>query len=65
MKVVATSNHDDESYRERVVAQNLEPEQAEQIAKELNFYITDSDPTYYQAKPDDYVPWLGMEDLVK
>jgi len=64
MKVVLTSNWDNESIAEITLAENLDIIQAEQKAEEYNASTTDNSTYYAVVKPDDYRLWRGMADLV-
>lgn len=65
MKVIGRSNFNLETFREYVVEENLSPKDAEAMANRMNADLPETSEVYYAAMPDDYVPWLGMEDLVK
>lgn len=70
MKIVATSNFDEETYCERVIVAHVHPfigkiytdQLNERWRKKSEFEI--EPPTYYRLFPDDYIPWRGMYDLV-
>lgn len=64
MKVILTSNWDNESVAEIVLADSLDKIQAEQKAEEYNSKISDTSTYYAVVKPDDYRLWRGMADLV-
>ena len=56
MKVVRTSNFDDEMYTEAVVAEGLTESEARDKAAQLNSTGGLMSPDYYVVKPDDYKP---------
>ena len=64
MKVVLTSNWNNESIAEVTLTENLDEIQAEQKAQEYNEGTSDGSTYYAVVKPDDYRLWRGMADLV-
>ena len=64
MKVVAISNYADDTIREQLVMENLTQEQAQRIADERNKATGEGSIYWYVVKPDDYILWRGMADLV-
>lgn len=66
MKIVATSNFAEETYAEYLVSENIKNEElAKVMCEALNAkFCNNHSYTYYQVKPDDYILWLGMADLV-
>ena len=56
MKVVRTSNFDDENYNEVVVAEGLTESEAKDKAAQLNSRGGLMSPDYYVVAPDNYTP---------
>lgn len=57
MKIVASSNFDEETYNERVVLDNIPTaELAKRICEFINdTFVREYSPTYYVSRKDDYV----------
>lgn len=64
MKIIRTSNYDNESEAQYVVAENLEELEAIRQCRALNDDPKRSDDDWFVVKPDDYRLWRGMEELV-
>lgn len=64
MKVVGISNYNLESVAETLIASDLSDDDCKEICKNMNKYAGEGNTYYYVVKPDDYVLWRGMEDLV-
>lgn len=65
MKVVLISNFADETIAESLLAGDLNEEEALKVCTQWNSENSTSHSTYYAVvKPDDYVLWRGMADLV-
>lgn len=64
MKIVRISNHGDETFPEVLVCENVLDGVAATMLTALQDEAGDDGPVWYTFKPDDYVLWRGMHDLV-
>jgi hypothetical protein len=65
MKIVRTDNFDRETEAERLVAENIQiKHEADTMLKALQDTCTSYSQNWYVLKPDDYVLWRGMADLI-
>ncbi|MDW9650823.1 hypothetical protein GOB33_22325 [Sinorhizobium meliloti] len=65
MKIVAKDNFDRESVADYLVAENVHLSYAHEIANFLQkTYGGEHASRFYEAVPDDYRLWRGMEELV-
>lgn len=64
MKVVAVSNFGFDTVREQLIAENLTQADAEHVAAYHNKDMHEESTYFHVIKPDGYVLWRGMADLV-
>lgn len=65
MKLVLVSNFALETVAERLLEENLEETLANVLCEKWNEANCSDNSTYFcRVKPDDYVLWRGMADLV-
>ena len=65
MKIISTSNFNQESYIEFEVATNIKNEELGKIAvNALNAAVAEDSPDFYMLVPDEQKLWKGLEELI-
>lgn len=61
MKIIETSNHSLDYYKEELIKDNLTQEEAKVIQEKLNENVTDRSSHYYSIVANDYILSKGFE----